>query len=79
VDCADQVEVDALWARLSEDGSAGQCGWPKDKFGLSWQIVPHALATMLTDPDADKAVRVMRAMMTMSKIDVARLQQAYNY
>jgi predicted 3-demethylubiquinone-9 3-methyltransferase (glyoxalase superfamily) len=79
VDCADQAEVDALWARLSEGSSAGQCGWLKDKFGLSWQIVPRALATMLNDSDADKAARVMQAMMTMSKIDVARLQQAYNH
>lgn len=79
VDCADQAEVDALWARLSEGGSAGQCGWLKDKFGLSWQIVPRALVTMLNDSDADKAARVMQAMMTMSKIDVARLQQAYNH
>jgi predicted 3-demethylubiquinone-9 3-methyltransferase (glyoxalase superfamily) len=79
VDCADQAEVDALWARLSEGGSAGQCGWLKDKFGLSWQIVPRALVTMLNDPDADKAARVMQAMMTMSKIDIARLQQAYNH
>ncbi|MGH8594720.1 MAG: VOC family protein [Gammaproteobacteria bacterium] len=79
VDCADQAEVDALWARLSEGGSAGQCGWLKDKFGLSWQIVPRALVTMLNDPDADKAARVMQAMMTMSKIDIARLQEAYNH
>ncbi len=79
VDCADQAEVNALWARLSEGGSAGQCGWLKDKFGLSWQIVPRALVTMLNDPDADKAARVMQAMMTMSKIDIARLQEAYNH
>lgn len=79
VDCADQAEVDELWAGLSEGGSAGQCGWLKDKFGLSWQIVPRALVAMLNDSDADKAARVMQAMMTMSKIDVARLQQAYNH
>jgi predicted 3-demethylubiquinone-9 3-methyltransferase (glyoxalase superfamily) len=79
VDCADQDEVDALWAVLSDGGSAGQCGWLKDKFGLSWQIVPQALVTMLKDPDADKATRVMQAMMTMSKIDIARLQQAYDH
>ena len=78
VDCADQAEVDDLWARLSEGGSAGACGWLKDKFGLSWQIVPRALVTMLMDPDTDKAARVMQSMMTMSKIDIARLQQAYN-
>lgn len=78
VDCVDQAEVDDLWARLTEGGSEGQCGWLKDKFGLSWQIVPRALVTMLKDPDAAKATRVMQAMMTMSKIDIAKLQQAYN-
>lgn len=78
VDCVDQAEVDDLWNRLSEGGSQGQCGWLKDKFGLSWQIVPRALVTMLTDADADKAARVMQAMLTMSKIDIARLEQAYN-
>jgi predicted 3-demethylubiquinone-9 3-methyltransferase (glyoxalase superfamily) len=79
VDCADQAEVDELWARLSEGGSAGRCAWLKDKFGLSWQIVPRELVTMLTDPDADKATRAMQAMMTMSKIDIARLRHAYNH
>lgn len=78
VDCTDQAEVDTLWRRLCEGGSAGQCGWLKDKFGLSWQIVPRALVTLLNDPDPDRAARVMQAMMSMSKIDVARLQQAYN-
>jgi predicted 3-demethylubiquinone-9 3-methyltransferase (glyoxalase superfamily) len=78
VDCADQAEVDTLWARLSEGGSAGQCGWLKDKFGLSWQIVPRALVTMLNDPDTAKANRVMQAMLQMKKIDIARLQQAYD-
>jgi predicted 3-demethylubiquinone-9 3-methyltransferase (glyoxalase superfamily) len=79
VDCEDQAEVDELWHRLSEGGSAGQCGWLKDKFGLSWQIVPRPLLTMLNDPDADKAARVMQAMMTMGKLDIARLQQAYSH
>jgi predicted 3-demethylubiquinone-9 3-methyltransferase (glyoxalase superfamily) len=78
VDCADQAEVDALWARLSEGGSTGQCGWLKDRFGLSWQIVPRALMTMLKDPDTAKATRAMQAMMTMTKIDIARVQQAYD-
>lgn len=77
VDCVDQAEVDDLWNRLSEGGSQGQCGWLKDKFGLSWQIVPRALVTMLADADAGKAARVMQAMLTMNKIDVARLEQAY--
>lgn len=78
VDCVDQSEVDELWARLSEGGSQSNCGWLKDKFGLSWQIVPRALVTMLKDPNAEKATRVMQAMMTMKKIDIARLLQAYN-
>lgn len=78
VDCQTQEEVDELWSKLSAGGSEGQCGWLKDKFGLSWQIVPRTLTEMLKDRDADKAMRVMQAMFTMSKIDVARLQQAYN-
>ncbi len=78
VDCVDQAEVDELWSRLSEGGSESQCGWLKDKFGLSWQILPRALVTLLNDPDQEKATRVMQAMLTMGKIDVARLQQAYD-
>jgi predicted 3-demethylubiquinone-9 3-methyltransferase (glyoxalase superfamily) len=78
VDCADQAEVDELWARLSEGGSEGRCAWVQDKFGLWWQIVPRALVTMLTDPDPDKANRAMQAMLTMSKIDIARLRQAFD-
>ncbi len=78
VDCETQEEVDALWSKLSAEGSESQCGWLKDKFGLSWQIVPRALIEMLKDKDANKATRVMQAMFTMSKIDVDRLRQAYN-
>lgn len=78
VDCETQEEVDALWSQLSAGGSESQCGWLKDKFGLSWQIVPRALTEMLKDKDPDKATRVMQAMFTMSKIDVDRLRQAYN-
>lgn len=78
VDCETQAEVDTLWSALSAGGREDQCGWLKDKFGLSWQIVPRALVEMLKDKDADKATRVMQAMFTMSKIDIARLQQAYN-
>ena len=78
VDCQTQEEVDALWSQLSAGGSESQCGWLKDKFGLSWQIVPRALTEMLKDKDPDKATRVMQAMFTMSKIDVDRLRQAYN-
>jgi predicted 3-demethylubiquinone-9 3-methyltransferase (glyoxalase superfamily) len=78
VDCETQEEVDALWSKLSAGGSESQCGWLKDKFGLSWQIVPRALTEMLKDKDPDKATRVMQAMFTMSKIDINRLLQAYN-
>ncbi len=78
VDCETQKEVDALWSALSAGGSESQCGWLKDKFGLSWQIVPRSLVEMLKDKDAEKATRVMQAMFTMSKIDIARLQQAYD-
>jgi predicted 3-demethylubiquinone-9 3-methyltransferase (glyoxalase superfamily) len=78
VDCADQAEVDEMWTRLSEGGSPGRCGWLKDKFGLSWQIVPRALVTLLADPDARKAARVMQAMMAMNKIEIRPLQQAYD-
>lgn len=78
VDCETQDEVDALWSKLTAGGVESQCGWLKDKFGLSWQIVPRALVAMLQDTDANKATRVMRAMLTMKKIDMARLQQAYD-
>jgi predicted 3-demethylubiquinone-9 3-methyltransferase (glyoxalase superfamily) len=67
-----------LWARLSEGGSEGPCAWLKDKFGLSWQIVPRALVTLLNDPDPRKAARAMQAMMTMNKIDINRLQQVHD-
>ena len=76
VDCANQAEVDELWSRLSEGGSTGDCSWLKDKFGVSWQIVPRALVTMLSDPDPATATRVMQAMMTMGKIDIAALEKA---
>ena len=77
VDCKTQQEVDELWEKLSEGGRPGQCGWLKDKFGLSWQVVPSALVEMLLDKDAEKSKRVMQAMMQMGKIDIARLRQAY--
>jgi len=77
VDCKTQQEVDELWEKLSAGGQPGQCGWLKDKFGLSWQIVPSALVEMLQDPDAEKSNRVMQAMMQMRKIDVASLRRAY--
>lgn len=78
VDCADQSEVDALWERLSEGGSTGQCGWLKDRFGVSWQIVPRALVEMLGDPDPARATRVMQSMLGMKKLDIAALQHAYH-
>ena len=78
VDCADQEEVDYLWDKLSEGGSQGQCSWLKDKFGLSWQIVPSIMPRLLSDPDPAKAARVMSAMMQMRKIDIAAIQAAYD-
>ena len=78
VDCKSQQEVDDLWEKLSDGGQKSQCGWLKDKFGLSWQVVPTALIEMLQDQDAEKAKRVMAAMMQMSKIDIAMLKQAYD-
>ncbi|HEX8990961.1 MAG TPA: VOC family protein [Anaerolineales bacterium] len=77
VDCADQQEVDYFWARLSEGGEKGPCGWLKDKYGLSWQIVPIALGEMLGDQDPEKARRVTEAMLKMGKLDIAGLRQAY--
>ncbi len=78
VDCADQAEVDHYWERLTEDGGEeSMCGWLKDKFGLSWQIIPKALGELMGDPDPDKAGRVMQAMLQMQKIDVSKLQAAY--
>ena len=76
VSCKDQDEVDAYWSKLSEGGEAGPCGWLKDKFGLSWQIVPIALHELVRDPDTEKAQRVMAAMLRMGKIDVAELERA---
>lgn len=77
VDCKDQAEVDHFWGRLSEGGQPGQCGWLKDRFGLSWQIVPEALPRLLGDPDPAKAGRVMQAMLQMTRIEVAKLEKAY--
>jgi predicted 3-demethylubiquinone-9 3-methyltransferase (glyoxalase superfamily) len=78
VDCKDQEEVDYLWNKLTADGGEeSQCGWLKDKFGLSWQIVPAALSQYLGDPDPVKAQRVMQAMLKMRKIVIADLDRAY--
>ncbi len=78
VNCETQEEVDELWGRLSEGGEKSRCGWLKDKYGLSWQIIPSVLGKMLQAKDAEKAKRVMQAMLQMGKIDIARLQQAYD-
>jgi predicted 3-demethylubiquinone-9 3-methyltransferase (glyoxalase superfamily) len=77
VDCQSQDEVDDLWDKLSAGGTKLQCGWLKDKFGLSWQVIPTALSEMLHDPDPEKSKRVMQAMMKMTKIDIAGLKSAY--
>jgi predicted 3-demethylubiquinone-9 3-methyltransferase (glyoxalase superfamily) len=76
LDCSDQQEVDRLWEKLSADDAAEQCGWLKDRFGFSWQIIPSALPRLLSDPDAAKANRVMNAMLGMKKIDIAELERA---
>jgi predicted 3-demethylubiquinone-9 3-methyltransferase (glyoxalase superfamily) len=76
VSCKNQDEVDSYWSKLSEGGEEGPCGWLKDKFGLSWQIVPTALPELLADPDHEKAQRVMAAMMKMKKIEIADLERA---
>lgn len=76
VNCETQEEVDHYWYRLSEGGQESMCGWLKDRFGLSWQIVPSVLSKLLGDKDKEKAGRVMQAMMTMKKIDIARLKEA---
>jgi predicted 3-demethylubiquinone-9 3-methyltransferase (glyoxalase superfamily) len=78
IDCADQAEVDRLWNALTTDGgSPGQCGWLKDRFGVSWQIVPRQLGEILGDPDRERAGRAMEAMLKMTKIDVAALRRAF--
>ena len=77
VNCQTQEEVDELWEKLSEGGEKGQCAWLKDKFGVSWQIVPTVLMDLLNDKDAEKSKRVMQAMLKMSKIDIKTLREAY--
>jgi predicted 3-demethylubiquinone-9 3-methyltransferase (glyoxalase superfamily) len=76
VSCETQEEVDDLWAKLSDAGEQGPCGWLKDRFGLSWQITPTALIRLLSDPDREKARRVMQAMMQMEKIEIEGLERA---
>ena len=78
IGCEDQAEVDRLWEALTADGGEpGPCGWLKDRYGLSWQIVPRALNEMLEDPDTDAARRAMEAMLKMGKLDVQELRRAF--
>jgi predicted 3-demethylubiquinone-9 3-methyltransferase (glyoxalase superfamily) len=77
VNCETPAEVDELWTKLSTGGEEGRCGWLKDKFGLSWQIIPTALGELMNDPDPIKAQSVMNAMLQMHKLDVEGLKQAY--
>ena len=76
ITCEDQDEVDYYWERLSEGGSEGQCGWLKDKFGLSWQVVPTGIEEVFADPDPKRAERAMQAMLGMGKLDIAALRCA---
>ncbi len=76
VNCESQEEVDSYWSTLSEGGEEGPCGWLKDKFGVSWQVVPTALTELISDPDEEKSQRVMRAMLEMRKIEIDALERA---
>jgi predicted 3-demethylubiquinone-9 3-methyltransferase (glyoxalase superfamily) len=76
VSCETQDEVDRYWSRLSEGGEEGPCGWLKDRYGLSWQVTPTRLVELLTDPDQERSERAMRAMLKMTKIDIAALEDA---
>ena len=76
VNCETQDEVDTYWSKLSEGGEEGPCGWLKDKYGVSWQIVPTRLTELIADPDREKSQRVMRAMLSMKKIEIDALERA---
>lgn len=78
VNCESQAEVDELWAKLTKDGQESQCGWLKDKFGLSWQIVPTILGELMSDKDPKKSGRVMQAILQMKKIEIQKLKEAYD-
>jgi len=78
VNCETQAEVDALWEKLSAGGSKDRCGWLQDKYGLSWQIIPTALGRMLSDKDPKKSASAMKAMLQMDKIDIKKLQEAFD-
>ncbi|MGW1892753.1 VOC family protein [Streptomyces sp. NPDC002004] len=75
--CDDQDEVDHYWSKLSAGGSEGPCGWLKDRYGVSWQIIPTGLIEMISDPDPEKAARATRAMLSMGKLDIAALRKAH--
>ncbi len=79
VNCETQAEVDALWEKLSAGGSKDRCGWLTDKYGLSWQIIPTALGKMLSDKDPKKSASAMKAMLQMDKIDIKKLQEAFDH
>jgi predicted 3-demethylubiquinone-9 3-methyltransferase (glyoxalase superfamily) len=78
VNCEDQTEVDELWEKLTAGGEEEKCGWLKDKYGVSWQIIPAGLIEMLNSSDAEKSQRAMKAMLQMVKIDLAKIKQAYD-
>ncbi len=78
VSCETQEEVDYFWSKLSQGGEEGPCGWLKDKYGVSWQIIPTALAELMSDPDREKSQEAMKAMLGMRKIDIEALQRAVN-
>ena len=76
IDCEDQEEIDYYWERLSEGGEEGPCGWLKDRYGLSWQVVPTGMEELFADPDKGRAERAMKAMLGMRKLDIAALREA---
>ncbi|MBL8186934.1 MAG: VOC family protein [Acidobacteria bacterium] len=78
VNCQTQEEIDTLWKKLTAEGEESRCGWLKDKYGLSWQIIPTSLGEMMQDADPARAGRVMQALLQMNKLDIAKLQEAYN-
>jgi predicted 3-demethylubiquinone-9 3-methyltransferase (glyoxalase superfamily) len=78
IHCATQAEVDRLWAALTDGGEEEMCGWLKDRYGLSWQVIPDGLVELLSSPDAEKARRATQAMFTMKKLDLAKIKLAYD-